>query len=385
MPLNDHFGPTGRELRLMGKLRALSWPLVGLITIISCIGFVLLYSVAGGSFEPWADRQMVRFAIGFLIMIAVALIDVRIWFQLAYPIYGVSLLLLIAVEFIGRTGKGAERWIELGPLQLQPSELMKIGLILALARFLHGILVEDVSRPTRLLGALALIVIPAVLVLMQPNLGTATILLVGGAGLLFLAGLSWKIIVPVIVLAVAAVPVGWEFVLKDYQKQRVYTFLDPDTDPLGSGYNILQSKIALGSGGVFGKGFGEGTQSRLNFLPEKQTDFIFTVMGEEFGLFGLTILMGLYLAVLAQGTMIALDTRSQFGRLVAMGICINFLLYILINTSMSMGLIPVVGIPLPLVSYGGTALLTVLFGFGLLLSVQIHRGVDIPRSASGLL
>lgn len=385
MPLNDHFGPTGRELRLMGKLRALSWPLVGLITIISCIGFVLLYSVAGGSFEPWADRQMVRFAIGFLIMIAVALIDVRIWFQLAYPIYGVSLLLLIAVEFIGRTGKGAERWIELGPLQLQPSELMKIGLILALARFLHGILVEDVSRPTRLLGALALIVIPAVLVLMQPNLGTATILIVGGAGLLFLAGLSWKIIVPVIVLAVAAVPVGWEFVLKDYQKQRVYTFLDPDTDPLGSGYNILQSKIALGSGGVFGKGFGEGTQSRLNFLPEKQTDFIFTVMGEEFGLFGLTILMGLYLAVLAQGTMIALDTRSQFGRLVAMGICINFLLYILINTSMSMGLIPVVGIPLPLVSYGGTALLTVLFGFGLLLSVQIHRGVDIPRSASGLL
>jgi rod shape determining protein RodA len=328
---------------------------------------------------------MVRFGIGFLVMIAVALIDVRIWYRLAYPIYGVSLLLLVAVEFIGRTGKGAERWIELGPLQLQPSELMKIGLILALARFLHGILVEDVSRPTRLLGALALIVIPAGLVLMQPNLGTATILLVGGAGLLFLAGLSWKIIIPVVVLAIAAVPVGWEFVLKDYQKQRVYTFLDPDTDPLGSGYNILQSKIALGSGGVFGKGFGEGTQSRLNFLPEKQTDFIFTVMGEEFGLFGLTVLMGLYLAVLAQGTMIALDTRSQFGRLVAMGICINFLLYILINTSMSMGLIPVVGIPLPLVSYGGTALLTVLFGFGLLLSVQIHRGVDIPRSASGLL
>jgi rod shape determining protein RodA len=216
-------------------------------------------------------------------------------------------------------------------------------------------------------------------------LGTATILLVGGAGLLFLSGLSWKLIVPVILLVVAAVPLGWEFALKDYQKQRVATFLDPDSDPLGSGYNILQSKIALGSGGVFGKGLGQGTQSRLNFLPEKQTDFIFTVLGEEFGLFGLTILMGLYLAVLAQGVMIAMDTRSQFGRLVAMGICLNFLLYILINTSMSMGLIPVVGIPLPLVSYGGTALLTVLFGFGLLLSVQIHRGVDIPRSAANLL
>ena len=385
MPLNDNFGGAGRDLRMMGKLRSANWVLIGLITAISCIGFALQYSVAGGSFEPWAERQIVRFCVGFVIMIAVAVIDIRTWFRLAYPIYGVSLLLLVAVEFIGRTGKGAERWIELGPLQLQPSELMKIGLILALSRFLHGILVEDVSRPTRLLGALALIVAPAGLVLMQPNLGTATILLVGGAGLLFLAGLSWKIIVPVVALAVAAVPIGWEFVLKDYQKQRVYTFLDPDSDPLGSGYNILQSKIALGSGGVFGKGFGEGTQSRLNFLPEKQTDFIFTVLGEEFGLFGLMILMGLYFAVLAQGVLIALDTRSQFGRLVAMGICLNFLLYLLLNTSMSMGLIPVVGIPLPLVSYGGTALLTVLFGFGLLLSVQIHRGVDIPRSASGLL
>jgi len=327
----------------------------------------------------------VRFGIGMLLLLAVALIDIRIWFQLAYPIYGVSLLLLVAVEFFGRMGKGAERWIDIGPLQLQPSELMKIALILALARFLHGILVEDVSRPTRLFGALLLIALPAVLVLMQPNLGTATILIAVGAGLLFVSGLSWKIIVPVIVLAVAAVPVGWEFVLKDYQKQRVYTFLDPDTDPLGSGYNTLQSKIALGSGGVFGKGFGEGTQSRLNFLPEKQTDFIFTVLGEEFGLFGLMILMGLYLTILTQGVMIALDTRSQFGRLVAMGVCLNFLLYILINTSMSMGLIPVVGIPLPLVSYGGTALITVLLGFGLLLSVQIHRGVDIPRSASNLL
>ncbi|MDZ4868193.1 MAG: rod shape-determining protein RodA [Alphaproteobacteria bacterium] len=385
MPLNEHFGPTGRELRVMGKLRAMNWFLVALITVTSCIGFVLLYSVAGGSFDPWADRQIVRFGIGMLLLLAVALIDIRIWFQLAYPIYGVSLLLLVAVEFFGRMGKGAERWIDIGPLQLQPSELMKIALILALARFLHGILVEDVSRPTRLFGALVLIALPAALVLMQPNLGTATILIAVGAGLLFVSGLSWKIIVPVVVLAVAAVPVGWEFVLKDYQKQRVYTFLDPDTDPLGSGYNTLQSKIALGSGGVFGKGFGEGTQSRLNFLPEKQTDFIFTVLGEEFGLFGLMILMGLYLAILTQGVMIALDTRSQFGRLVAMGVCLNFLLYILINTSMSMGLIPVVGIPLPLVSYGGTALITVLLGFGLLLSVQIHRGVDIPRSASNLL
>jgi rod shape determining protein RodA len=383
MPLNEPFASSGRELRLIGKLRVLNWSVVLLVALISCIGFALLYSVAGGHFEPWAGRQMVRFGIGLVILLGVALVSLRTWFQLAYPIYGVSFLLLVAVEFLGRMGKGAERWIDIGPLQLQPSELMKIALILALSRFLHGVLLDDVSRPSRLFVALLMIMMPAGMVLLQPNLGTATILIVGGCGLIFLAGLSWKIILPVVALAIAIVPLGWEFALKDYQKQRVETFLDPDIDPLGAGYNITQSKIALGSGGVFGKGFGQGTQSRLNFLPEKQTDFIFTVLGEEFGLFGLLILMGLYLTLLMQGVSIAMDSRSQFGRLVAMGVCLNFLLYILINTSMSMGLIPVVGIPLPLVSYGGTAMITVLIGFGLLLSVQIHRGVEIPRSAAG--
>lgn len=381
MPLNDSFASATRELRFAGKLRALNWSVVALVTIICCIGFALLYSVAGGSLEPWAGRQIVRFGVGILLLLVVATVHIRTWYQLAYPIYGATLLLLIATEFLGRMGKGAERWIDIGPLQLQPSELMKLALILALSRFLHGVLLDDVSRPTRLLPALLLILVPAGLVLMQPNLGTATILIAGGCGLIFLAGLSWKIIVPVIAIGLAVIPIGWEFALKDYQKQRVQTFLDPDSDPLGAGYNITQSKIALGSGGVFGKGFGQGTQSRLNFLPEKQTDFIFTVLGEEFGLFGLLILMGLYLALLMQGVSIAMDTRSQFGRLVAMGVSLNFLLYILINTSMSMGLIPVVGIPLPLVSYGGTALMTVLIGFGLMLSVQIHRGVDIPRNA----
>jgi rod shape determining protein RodA len=381
MPLNDSFASAARELRFAGKLRALNWSVVALVTIICCIGFALLYSVAGGNLEPWAGRQIVRFGVGIVLLLVVATVHIRTWYQLAYPIYGATLLLLIATEFLGRMGKGAERWIDIGPLQLQPSELMKIALILALSRFLHGVLLDDVSRPTRLLPALLLILVPAGLVLMQPNLGTATILIVGGCGLIFLAGLSWKIIVPVIAIGLAVIPIGWEFALKDYQKERVQTFLDPDSDPLGAGYNITQSKIALGSGGVFGKGFGQGTQSRLNFLPEKQTDFIFTVLGEEFGLFGLLILMGLYLALLMQGVSIAMDTRSQFGRLVAMGVCLNFLLYILINTSMSMGLIPVVGIPLPLVSYGGTALMTVLIGFGLMLSVQIHRGVDIPRNA----
>lgn len=381
MPLDGGIAGAARDLRLAGKLRSLNWTVVILVAIISSIGFALLFSVAGGDLEPWAGRQMGRFGLGFAIMLLVALVHIRTLYQLAYPAYGLSLLLLVATEFIGRMGKGAERWIEIGPLQLQPSELMKLAMILALSRFLHGVAVDDVSRPSRLLPALLLILVPAGLVLMQPNLGTATILILGGCGLVFLAGLSWKIIVPVIAIGLAVIPLGWEFALKDYQKQRVQTFLDPDSDPLGAGYNITQSKIALGSGGLFGKGFGQGTQSRLNFLPEKQTDFIFTVLGEEFGLVGLLILMGLYLALLMQGVTIAMQARSQFGRLVAMGVCLNFLLYILINTSMSMGLIPVVGIPLPLVSYGGTALMTVLLGFGLLLSVQVHRNVEIPRGA----
>lgn len=381
MALEGTIASAARELRLAGKLRTLNWSVVMLVTVIASIGFALLYSVAGGDFEPWAGRQITRFGAGLFLLLVVALIHVRTWYRLAYPLYGGTLLLLVATEFAGRMGKGAERWIDIGPLQLQPSELMKLALILALSRFLHGVLLDDVSRPSRLLPALLLILVPAGLVLMQPNLGTATILIAGGCGLIFLAGLSWKIIVPVIAIGLAVIPVGWEFALKDYQKQRVQTFLDPDSDPLGAGYNITQSKIALGSGGIFGKGFGQGTQSRLNFLPEKQTDFIFTVLGEEFGLVGLLVLMSLYLALLAQGMRIGLQARSQFGRLVAMGVCLNFLLYILINTSMSMGLIPVVGIPLPLVSYGGTAMMTVLVGFGLLLSVQVHRHVEIPRGA----
>jgi rod shape determining protein RodA len=367
--------------RLLDKLTDLNWRLVGLITAISCIGFAMLYSVAQGSLTPWAGPQMARFAVGFAVLLVAAMINIRIWMGLAYPFYGAALGLLVAVEAFGRVGKGAERWLDIGPIQVQPSELMKIALVLALARFLHTLSVEDVSRPSKLAVALGLILTPVALVLMQPNLGTAFILAAVGFGMLFAAGLSWRLIIPAIVAAAAAAPIGWTF-LHDYQKERVYTFLEPERDPLGAGYNILQSKIALGSGGVFGKGYLQGTQSRLNFLPEKQTDFIFTVLGEEFGLMGLVVLMLLYGAVLASCASIAFESRSHFGRMLVTGIALNFFLYILINTSMSMGLIPVVGIPLPLVSYGGTALITVLFGFGLVLSAQVHRSVEISRSAA---
>lgn len=375
------FAPSGRAARLGDKLGEISWGFVALISLIAFIGVAVLYSVAGGNLDPWASRQLVRFAAGFVILVAVALIDIRIWMSLAYPAYAMSVVLLVLVEFFGETGGGAERWLNVGPVQVQPSELMKISLILALARYFHGLTLDEVSRVFFLVPPLALIGMPVVLVLLQPNLGTATILGLCGASLLFLAGLSWKWIVPAVGGALSAIPIAWQF-LHDYQKERVYTFLDPDRDPLGAGYNILQAKIALGSGGIFGKGFLNGTQSHLNFLPEKQTDFIFTMLAEEFGLVGAGLLLALYLAVLAMGVSIALNARSQFARLLAMGICLNFLFYILINVSMVMGLIPVVGIPLPLVSYGGTAMLTVMLGFGLLMSVHVHRNVEIARSSN---
>jgi rod shape determining protein RodA len=367
------------------KLLDINWGLVLLITVVASIGFAMLYSVAGGSFSPWAAKQMMRFALGLVFLVAAAVVDIRVWMSLAYPAYALALLLLVGVEVAGRVGLGAQRWIELGPIELQPSELMKISLVLALARYLHGLSVEDVSKPLKLAVPLGMILVPVVLVLLQPNLGTATILMGDGCMLLFLSGLSWWWITPTVSAVAAAVPIGWEFFLHDYQKARVMTFLNPSTDALGAGWNISQAEIALGSGGVAGKGFVQGTQSQLNFLPEKETDFIGTTLGEEFGFVGSIALLLLFALIISYGIRIAMASRSQFGRLVAMGITLNFFFYIMINMAMVMGLIPVVGIPLPLISYGGTAMLTVMFGFGLLMSVHVHRQVEIPRHAAGLI
>jgi rod shape determining protein RodA len=297
----------------------------------------------------------------------------------------VALLLLIAVDVAGHVGLGAQRWIMLGPIELQPSELMKISLVLALARFLHGKSVEEVSKPLNLGIGLAMIGIPALFVVIEPNLGTTLIIVADGCSLLFLAGLSWYWITPALAAVVTAVPLAWRFVLHDYQKARVLTFLNPESDALGAGWNITQAKIAIGSGGLSGKGFLNGTQSRLNFLPEKQTDFIFTNFGEEFGFVGSVALLILFAVVIFYGIQIATGARSQFSRLLAMGITLNFFFYIMINGLMVMGLIPVVGIPMPLLSYGGTAMLTVMFGFGLLMSVHVHRQVEIPRHSGGII
>jgi rod shape determining protein RodA len=370
------------EISLADKIGQINWGLVFVITLIAAVGCAMLYSAAEGSIDPWASRQAVRFGAGLALMFAVALIDVRIWFRYAYGLYFGALLLLGAVEFVGTAGMGAQRWIDLKVIQLQPSEVMKVALVVALARFFHGQGDEELARPTTLVVPLALVTAPAALVLKQPDLGTAMMLLMAAGAVFFVAGARLWMFALAAVLAGAAVPIGWQF-LRDYQRQRVLTFLDPESDPLGAGYHILQSKIALGSGGLSGKGFLAGTQSHLSFLPEKQTDFIFTMLAEEFGMIGGLVLLGLFFLLFVYGFAIALRSRNQFGRILAIGLTANLFLYVFINIAMVMGLIPVVGVPLPLISYGGTAMLAVMLAFGLVMSVWIHRDIRIPRRGLG--
>jgi rod shape determining protein RodA len=360
------------------KLLNIHWFFVLLVATVAAVGIAMLYSAANGNLQPWASRQAVRFGFGVMVMLTVALIDIRIWLKFAYAFYALSLVLLVMVEVMGFIGMGAQRWIDLGYFNLQPSELMKIALVLALARYFHGLGMEDIGRPTRLLLPILMILLPAALVMRQPDLGTALMLVMAGGGMFFIAGVRlWKFGV-IIALGLAALPVGWQF-LHDYQKQRILTFLDPEADPLGAGYHIIQSKIALGSGGLSGKGFMQGTQGHLRFLPEMQTDFIFTMLAEEFGMIGGLGLIGLYTLLLVYCIAISMRSYSHFGRLVGMGVAITFFLYVFINIAMVMGLIPVVGVPLPLISYGGTAMMTLLIGFGLLMGVWVHRDVVIGR------
>jgi rod shape determining protein RodA len=366
------------SMTLGQKFKQISWGLVVLITITASIGFTALYSAAGGDFDPWASRQMVRFAVGMVGMLIVAMIDIRLWYRFAYIIYGLGFILLVIVEVMGKIGMGAQRWIDLGFIQLQPSEFMKIAVILALARYFHGSTQEDVKRLFFLIPPALMILAPVGLVMMQPDLGTGAMILLAGAALIFLAGAPIWIFLLGIAGGIASLPVAWMF-LHEYQKNRVRTFLNPEADPLGTGYHIIQSKIALGSAGIEGKGFLQGTQAHLNFLPEKQTDFIFTLWAEEWGLLGGVFLLSIMALIFLYCGWIAFRCRHGFGRLLAFGLMVNFSLYAIINIAMVMGLIPVVGIPLPLISYGGTAMLSLLVGFGLIMSCNIHRDSKLPR------
>jgi len=371
-------GLARRQPALPEKLRILSWSLVFLILLAAACGIAVLYSAADGSMQPWAAAQSLRFAIALALMIGTALVGVRYWYRLAYWAYGVALALVVAVDLRGFVGMGARRWIDLGIIQLQPSELMNVAVVLALARWFHSRSGEDVKRVRFLIPPALMVLLPAAVVLKQPDLGTALMLLLTGVALFFTAGVRLRVFVSMALAAAAAIPTGWHF-LRGYQKNRIYTFLDPESDPLGAGYHILQSKIALGSGGLFGKGFLHGTQSHLSFLPEKQTDFVFTTLAEEFGFVGGLLLLSLYALIIGYAFAIALTCGNQFGRLLGLGIVTNFSLYVFINIAMVTGLIPVVGVPLPLISYGGTAMLAVMFGFGLLLNVGVHRNVRLNR------
>ncbi len=360
------------------KVLALNWALILLICAVASLGFLVLYSVGGGSWT-WAEPQMKRFLLGMAVMFFVAMVPIWFWRNVSAAGYAVTLLLLVAVELFGTTGGGAQRWIDLGPLRLQPSELMKITMVMTLAAYYDWLPAPKASHPLWVLVAALIILVPSALVLKQPDLGTALILMMGGGAVLWFAGVHWAYFVAVIGSAAGAVAAvimsrgtDWQLI-KDYQFRRIDIFLDPDSDPLGAGYNITQSKIALGSGGWTGKGYLQGTQARLNFLPEKHTDFIFTTLAEEFGFVGGLSLLALYLLIVAFCVISALRMKDRFSALVTLGIAVAFFLYFAINMAMVMGMAPVVGVPLPLVSYGGSAMVVLLLGFGLVQSAHVHR------------
>jgi len=373
-----------RPRGFIGFVHDFDWSLLALIGLIGAVGVGMLYSVAEGSWSPWAVRHATRLAMGLIVFMIAAMIDIRFWMAVAYPAWAAVMVLLLGVEFFGTTAMGAQRWLEIGPIRVQPSELMKIALVLALARYYHGLPEERAQGLLGLIPPAILIGAPVLLIQGQPDLGTALLIAATGAAIVFAAGLSWWIIVAGGVAAVIAAIPAYMFLLKDYQRERIFTFLNPEADPMGEGYQILQSKIALGSGGVWGKGYMEGTQAQLDFLPEKHTDFIFTMLGEEFGLMGGLFVLALYALIAARLVMIANSCQNQFARLVVLGIGTTFVLYVFINIAMVTGLAPVVGVPLPLISYGGTVILTVMGGFGIVMSAHLSRGRELERSRAFL-
>ncbi len=369
------------NLSIVDKIKRFNYKYLFLICCVVFIGIGVLYSAANGHWQPWASRQFVRFLLSLGVLIIVSFINLRIWMKYAYWIYGIGIVLLIGVSLFGHVGMGAQRWLNLGIINLQPSEVMKIALILALAKYFHSSSLSDIHSIQYMIPPALMMILPVSLILMQPDLGTALMLVFATGAVFFVVGVQvWKFLI-ILATVSGCIPILWTF-LHEYQKKRVLTFLNPENDPLGAGYHIMQSKITLGSGGLFGKGFMESTQSRLNFLPEKQTDFIFTVLSEEFGFFGSTSLICLYFIIILYGFYISFRCNSFFGKVLAIGLTVNFALYVFINIGMVMGLLPVVGVPLPLVSYGGTAMMTLFLGFGLIQSVYINRDMVIGRRGS---
>jgi rod shape determining protein RodA len=344
-------------------------PLLTGLLVLCGVGLGVLYSASGQDMEQ-VEKQVVRLLLAFGVMLVAAQIHPSRMRRWSPAIYGAGVVLLLAVLLFGDVGKGAQRWLDLGVLRFQPSEIVKIGVPMMIAWMLAAGALPPSWR--RLLLALGLTIFPVLLIAKQPDLGTALLVAAAGISVLFLAGMSWRLIGSFGALMAAALPVVWMF-LRDYQKQRVLTFLDPEQDPLGAGYHTIQSKIAIGSGGVYGKGWLHGTQSQLEFVPEKHTDFIFAVMSEEFGLIGGVTLLTLYVLIVLRGLYIASQAQDSYGRLLAGSLTLVFFVYAFVNVGMVIGVLPVVGVPLPLISYGGTSLVTLMAGFGILMSVHTHR------------
>jgi rod shape determining protein RodA len=371
----------GERDRLSVKVREIDWTLVVLLSVVAGTGVAMLYSIAGGQWQPWAADQLIRYGVVLVMALVLALVHPKWWFRAAYPMYAVLLVLVMAVDFtpLGYVAGGARNWLNLGFIRIQPAEFMKLGLVLALARWYHNHTAQEARFSWKLIIPAAMIGVPFLLVAKQPDLGSAMIIGLTGAAVMFVAGLSWKIITAGGVIAAVGTPLFVTFGMHDYQRNRVLTFLDPTKDPSGTGYNIIQSKIALGSGGFLGRGYGLGSQSQLEFLPERETDFIFSTVAEEFGFVGSFSLLLCYVGIILIGLRIASLSYSHFGRIAASGMVAFFALFVLINGAMVMGLAPVVGVPMPLLSYGGSSMMTIMFGFGLVLSTRVHRYSELPK------
>jgi len=373
------FDNTG-TLTFLEKVSRINYLFLFLILLLFLIGFASLYSVAEGNFNSWPMNHLIRFSISLFIFFVLIFIDIKVYFRFAYLIFGLSILSLLIVKYFGIESNGAVRWISVAGISLQPSEFVKYTLVLALAKYFHTINDEDNGFIYKLVLPLIIILIPVSIVSTQPDLGTAIIIFLCGLSILWIAGINYKFFIIGCFGSILSLPILWQF-LRDYQKERVLTFFNPERDPLGHGYHILQSKIALGSGGIFGKGYMEGTQSHLDFLPEMQTDFIFTMYSEEFGFLGSLFLLTIYMLVILLGIKMSLLSRSLFGKFLSLGVCTVFFIYMFVNIGMVTGLLPVVGVPLPFISYGGSAMLAVMTGFALLMNCYIHQKSILPKGS----
>ena len=360
------------------RIKRINYFIIFLISVLFSFGLLALYSVSEGNFNSWPINHLYRFVIGLLLIFFLSIIDIKLIFKFAYLVFFLNILVLISIPLIGTESFGAKRWISIGGISLQPSEFIKYTLIAALAKYFHSIQNTNINALSKLIIPIVLVLVPTVIVFIQPDLGTALVIALGSLSIFWVAGVSYRYFIAGGFFGILSVPIAWQF-LREYQKERVFTFFNPERDPLGNGYHILQSKIALGSGGFFGKGYLDGTQSHLNFLPEMHNDFIFTMFGEEFGFLGSIFLMVTYLSIILLSLRMASESKSLFSRYLSIGVTFVFSLYVLINISMVMGLIPVVGVPLPFLSYGGSSMLAIMGGFGLLMNCHINRRANLEK------